>query len=315
MGLFEMIENASGIDLPDQIAGIDIPKPDLGDLMHIAGGVLSNIDGIDDIIEKATQVREIVACTRKTAGDCWGVIDRAQDVYDSVGGKIEPLEPLLKMDISRLPEAVSMFNKDTLDACIAVMGDVLDLGKLLQKMSDVLAAVKAIFEKVMEVSGDIIEQVSGFFQDVAEDFAATLHLESALDGIQDLWENLCQIISELSDISSSLSPVLEAWEDQNWFGAATFGISHFDEVKDAFMRFWPAWENCQGQYSKSRDIGENAWGRAKSIYTKYKQVLNQLCKYTGIDVPGGHDAVDEKAMPTIAPRGGFEIEEPFEPID
>jgi len=300
-GIVSAFENATGIDVPDKIAGISIPDPDVGNIVEL----VDTLSDAGDLVEKATKAREVVAGGARLAGNCWGIIDTAQDVIDRISADIEPLEPLLRLDVSQIPAAFKLFNKTNLDKSASIVGDVLSLGKLLEKISNVLEGVKNIFTLIMETCGDIVDKVMEFMADVAQAFADALHLESALDGIKGLVESLADIIAELADIDSTLRPMVDAWASASWLEAGTFAMKNFDSVKNAMLRFWPAWETSQAQYQAAREVGLSAHQGAKKTWTTFKDLLHQLCAMFGVDVPGGDDARDSDAQPTIAPRGGF----------
>merc|ERR1712194_358727 len=53
-------------------------------------------------------------------------------------------------------------------------------------------------------------------------------------GIQDLFENISNTVTELTSVGEVLMPINKAWEEANWMEMATFGFQNFEGVKDAF---------------------------------------------------------------------------------
>jgi len=304
-GFLSSFENASGIDVPNSIAGVDIPDVDLGDLGGLAGDLIDNVSGIGDMVEKATLIRSVLAKGTSTAGDCWGVIDRAYDIMNNISRDIGPLSPLLRLEAM----AVSMFNKENLDSCVRIIGEILDLGKLMEKISTILNGLKSIFDDIMEVCGDVVEQVMSFMSDVAQAFAEALHLESALEGIESFFEGVCSLVGELSDISGILSPMLDAWEDANFFEAGAYAFQNFEEAKDALGRVMPGWDESQRLYESARGFGEAADGGAGRAWSTFKPMMESICQMAGVSIPGGPFANDRDAMPKVAPRSGFTPEQ------
>lgn len=309
-GLIDLFESASGIDVPDKIAGIDIPNVDMGNIGEAAETFIEAAQGMDDLVDKATQAREIVAQGTRAAGNCYGVIDQAYNVVDSIRGSIEPLQPLLKPDMSDPAATLACFTKENLKSCMDIVDDVLGLGKLLQKISAMLEGVQQIFNSIMEVCGDIIEKCMEFLGDIAAAFAEALNLEGALSGIQDLFSSISNTVSELTDIGATLGPISTAWEEANWMELATFGFNNFNDVKDTLPRFWPAWEASEAAYDSARGMGEGCNSQARSVWQKYRKMFKKLCDTFGVEVPDGFKGRDAEAMATVAPRGGIE---PFDP--
>mmetsp|Transcript_88306 Transcript_88306/g.263355 ORF Transcript_88306/g.263355 Transcript_88306/m.263355 type:complete len:404 (+) Transcript_88306:69-1280(+) len=315
-GILSAFENATGIDVPDSIAGISIPDPDIGDVCEAASSFLDGVGDMQDLVEKAVGMRDVVAKGRRAAGNCWGVIDQAAEVYSNISRDIEPLSPLLRLgqDLSQVPQAMAIFSKDSLDACVRLIGDAFGLGKLLQKISSILEGVKKIFEAIMETCGDVIEKVMDFVADLAQAFTEALHLDTALEGIMDLFSGIASIVGELADISNILKPVVEAWESANFFEAGAFAFQHFGDVKDAFCRFWPAWEESQRQYESARGFGESAANSADKAWATVRPLVQGLCNFLHVDLPGGLDGADREAEISVAPRSGFELQQ-FEPVE
>jgi len=329
-GIISFFEQATGIDVPDKIAGIDIPDPEISELADVASNVFESLEGLGDLVEKAEKVREVVAMARRTAGNCWGTIDTAQDIYDSISQKIEPLSPLFKLgsegkvdDPAEVARAMVTFKeKENRETALEIIGDVLDLGKLLEKIAKILQGVKAIFETVMETCGDIIEAVMDFMSDVAQEFAEALQLESAMEGLQALFDGIAGVVEKMLSIGGVLRPIVEAMkevmEETSWLGKLKEGMeagvmmaTNFESVKTAVADFWPAWEESQAQYGEARRIGETAERGASKTWMTFKQLFCQLCKMMNMEVPGGINALDDMARPTVAPRGGFIEEEEF----
>lgn len=329
-GIVSFFEQATGIDVPDTIAGIPVPDPEVSELAGVAESVLGSLGEVGDLVEKANKIREVVAMARRTAGNCWGTIDTAQDIYDSVAAKIEPISPLLRLgcggaagDPAELARAASTFKeRESREMALEIIGDVLDVGRLLEKLGRILEGVRAIFQTVMDTCGDIIEAVKDFMSDVAEEFAGALHLDGALEGLQELFDGIRQVVGDLFNIGEVLRPIAEAMreahEETSWFGKLKEGLeagvlvaTNFGEVKGALAGFWPAWEESQRQYSEVRRIGEQADRGASQTWATFKQLLCQLCKMMGTEVPGGIGALDDAARPTVAPRGGLVEDEEF----
>mmetsp|Transcript_7145 Transcript_7145/g.17796 ORF Transcript_7145/g.17796 Transcript_7145/m.17796 type:complete len:339 (-) Transcript_7145:45-1061(-) len=330
-GIVSFFEQATGIDVPNKIAGIEIPDPEISEIAGAATHVFEHLGDLGgDLVEKANKVREVVAMARRTAGNCWGTIDTAQDIYDSISQKIEPLGPLFKLgaggrvdDPTEVARAMATFKeKENRETALEIIGDVLDLGKLLEKLAHVLQGVKAIFQTVMDTCGDIIEAVMDFMSDVAQEFAEALHLDSALEGLEDLFSGIAGVAERMFNIGEVLRPVVEAMkealEETSWLGKLKEGMeagmmmaTQFGDIKGALTDFWPAWEESQKQYGETRRIGESAEHGASKAWMTFKQLLCQLCKMLNVEVPGGISALDDMARPTVAPRGGFVEEEEF----
>eukprot|EP00928_Gymnodinium_smaydae_P055676 TRINITY_DN3916_c0_g1_i2.p1 TRINITY_DN3916_c0_g1~~TRINITY_DN3916_c0_g1_i2.p1 ORF type:complete len:399 (-),score=88.02 TRINITY_DN3916_c0_g1_i2:230-1426(-) len=303
-GFLSAFESATGIDVPETICGVDVPDPDLGDIGEVAGNILSGISGQSEVLDKAVAVRELTATGTQKAGNCWGVIDRAGDIMSALKERIEPLEPLFH-PVDRAPEAVAMFNKDNLDSVVKIILDVLDLGKLLQKIMDILDGVRSIFSQIAETCGDVFETVKAYMGDLVDDLLSALHLDGALDTVGDFFEGVKSLIFELGDIGGILKPILEAWQESNFLEAATSAFQNFEDVKDALSRFMPSWDTCQRHYESARSYGFNAFEVAQRAFKLVRQVVSKLSQVAGVAIPSGFGARAIDMQPTVAPRGGL----------
>merc|ERR1711970_1252423 len=117
MGVLSKLESVTGIDLPDNIAGIDIPSIELDGLAELAGEVL---DGGLEMADKAIKMRPLIARNVGLAGDCWGVVDNSATILSNITSNMEPLMPISRCS----PEAVGMLNKENLDRCVNIILDV-----------------------------------------------------------------------------------------------------------------------------------------------------------------------------------------------
>lgn len=298
-GIVEAFESATGVDIPDQIAGVSVPNPECGGFFDTVVDFVDNVSELDDIVEKAGKVREVLAKGLSQASNCWVTLESTREVVDSIQTRAGPVAPLLSMDASAIPEALGMFNKETLDTCVAIVGDVLDLGKLLKKISSFIDIVRKAFRAVQDFCGDIIDKLMEYVPDLVQTFADALGFGGALDGVTDLLSGIASIVAELCDISGVLRPILTRWEDSNWFEACAFAATNFTETSQALQRFWPAWEESKVQYAAARDMGEEMTGGSSQAWYTYKPMFNKLCDVFGCDVPGGDDALDELAKPSI----------------
>eukprot|EP00931_Biecheleriopsis_adriatica_P119485 TRINITY_DN94707_c0_g1_i1.p1 TRINITY_DN94707_c0_g1~~TRINITY_DN94707_c0_g1_i1.p1 ORF type:complete len:395 (+),score=66.74 TRINITY_DN94707_c0_g1_i1:28-1212(+) len=303
MSFFAAFESATSIDVPDQIAGVDIPNMNMGDIAGIAGDLIDGAAGLGDLVEKFAKIGEVLALGTKTAGNCWGVVDQAYEVVSRIAQRIQPLEPLLRCELG----AIAMFTKENLDECVRIICDIIDLGKLLEMISTVLDGTKQIFLSIMEACGGVLDKLMDFASDAASAFAESLQLESVMQGIGDVIADICSLISNLADISNHLGPILDAWQEASFFEASTFAMSNFDDTRGALERVMPSWDDSQRLYDIARGYGQAAFTSAKTARSEFKCAFSKLCDMLGVDIPGGLDAFDFNAAPDIAPRGGFEV--------
>ena len=99
MGIWDALEEATGIDVPDCIEGIHVPAPDLGDLANSAGDLVNAIGDIageaGDLVNQCDKVSSVVGKGRSGAKECFRTFLNVKQVFLNLDDRMEPLRPLL----------------------------------------------------------------------------------------------------------------------------------------------------------------------------------------------------------------------------
>eukprot|EP00929_Paragymnodinium_shiwhaense_P028933 TRINITY_DN16696_c0_g1_i1.p1 TRINITY_DN16696_c0_g1~~TRINITY_DN16696_c0_g1_i1.p1 ORF type:complete len:288 (+),score=55.63 TRINITY_DN16696_c0_g1_i1:230-1093(+) len=259
----------------------------------------------------ALSVRGVLAESTRSAGNCWGVVDRSSEILQNINTNMEPLMPIFECS----PAAITIFNKENLDKCVQVVLDILDVGKLMDKLMGMVNTVKSVLLKIQKACMDMIGKIGECLQDLgadglgasvsglSDDLSRAVQVDSILDGMPDLFKAIATLIAEFASIGETVKPLATAWQEANFLEAAVFEATHFQESRDAFNRFMPAWNSCKEHYESTRGCSGSAYESAKLAWTRFHPLLQKICELTGTDMPEGLSLRD--AMPTVADSRGL----------
>lgn len=292
----------------DTICGIQVPDPDLGDLQEAATHILESLPVVGDVIEKTTAVRELSARGAKTAGNCWGVTDRAADVESAILAKTKDIGPLFD-PLNHPVEAFSLFTKASLDTCVQVIFDILDFGKLIRKLMGLLQGVKNVFNSITEAGQAVVDGIGEWLSGMVDTFVTAMGFGGVLDGITDFFGQVGTLIEELTAIGGALKPILMSWQQASWISAAFDATTHFGEVKDGLSRVMPAWKTARELYATCVQYSRACNVSARGAWEVCRDVVAQLGDKMGIPVPCGLGARICDIRPSVAPRDGLPPED------
>lgn len=306
MSIWESLEEATGIDVPDCIEGIPVPAPDLGDLANSAGALVDVIGDMAgeaaDLVNQCGKVSSVVGKGRSGSKECFRTFLNVKQVFLNLDDRMEPLRPLLDGGFDVFTDG--LLTKENFDAVAALVLEFLNVGNLMKKLSSLVSTVGAAFETIRDVMGPLIDKAKEYIEDLVDD------LFDSLQGIGGVLSPLhsgngsgtralsfggdeggvlgkCSgVVDRLMEIYDGLGPLAQAWTDASYGDAAEFAINNWKDIQQSFSQILPAWNDCKIVFKYAKSAADAMFQFVKSIWSTFYDFIQNLCSQVGIDLPG-----------------------------
>merc|ERR1712032_285900 len=134
-------------------------------------------------------------------------------------------------------------------------------------------------------------------------FAKALNFGPALNGIEDFFGCLAAMVQELGDIGSVLRPILDAWGDKDFGEIADPVREKWEEMLDAFDRFFPSWEQAQDLFNQGKDFAASCLASASQLCQSFLSVVGEVFNQASMSMPNWAHVAIQKIEKVAAPGG------------
>lgn len=303
------------VPLPSEICGVKIPKVSMEDLTDVdkLKGLATNVaisagahaTGLDGVLDSSKDVHNVLQRGSKAVGNGCNVLAAGAESIGSIQTAMAPLMPLFNAKNDPVG-AFKEMNQKNLEGCLDIIRHVLSLQTLLDTVGKILHEVVDAFSLLKKSAQPLVDKVKEVLQSIADNFESSLNFEGCLTGIETFFSELAKTVSELSDISAVLKPILDGCEEKHYADAAVFGGQRWEEVMDALQRFLPAWDQVQKLYNKSQVFSAKTHANAGPAWDSFAALIEQICGYLKVPVPEWMSTEENPLKDTIVP-GAVEI--------
>lgn len=244
-----------------------------------------------DAIQQGIKLREFAAFAKRTTGNCLGVLDSVVKHRENLWKSMEGHRQFLGLQGN--PEKVKLSGVHgrlhlTLKATI-------NLVNIHRKALYTLHAVNQLFRRLDKCTISTVTALRKrrTMVKLVENFLTTIDACQKLAFFDELpiYNSIASDLERLLSLTTD-TPISEA-------------SGELLKELETYQTFKRSWKELKIQYEKSRRLAEGYDDWSIKLWNVSKLALHHVCQQYGLTVPGGNEAKDQDAMPSIPLLKGF----------